>query len=61
MSGAEVWENIEDFGNVCLDFLKLCGDFKNGIPVHDALARVVIFMSPKKSHECFINWMKECH
>lgn len=61
ISGAEGWEDIEDFGNVHLDFLKIYGDFKNGIPVHDTIARVVSCVSPKKFHECFINWMKECH
>jgi predicted transposase YbfD/YdcC len=41
--------------------LKLYGDFDNGIPVHDTIARVVSCISPKKFYECFINWMKECH
>lgn len=61
ISGAEGWEDIEDFGHVHLDFLKLYGDFENGIPVHDTIARVVSNISPNKFHECFINWMKECH
>ncbi|MGC6031702.1 ISAs1 family transposase [Enterobacter kobei] len=61
ISGAEGWEDIEDFGNVHLDFLKLYGDFENGIPVHDTIARVVSCVSPGKFHECFINWMNECH
>lgn len=61
VAGAEGWEDIEDFGNVHLDFLKLYGEFENGIPVHDTIARVVSSVSPEKFHECFINWMKECH
>ncbi|ACT08211.1 transposase IS4 family protein [Dickeya chrysanthemi Ech1591] len=61
ISGAEGWEDIEDFGHVYIDFLKQYGDFDNGIPVHDTIARVVSCISPKKFHECFINWMKECH
>lgn len=61
ISGAEGWEDIEDFGNAHLDFSKLYGDFDNGIPVHDTIARVVSCISPQKFHECFINWMKECH
>ncbi len=36
ISGAEGWEDIEDFGETHLDFL-----FENGIPVHDTIARVV--------------------
>ncbi len=41
ISGAEGWEDIEDFGETHLDFLKQYGDFENGIPVHDTIARVV--------------------
>ncbi|MCL7667254.1 transposase family protein, partial [Klebsiella pneumoniae] len=40
ISGAEGWEDIEDFGETHLDFLKQYGDFENGIPVHAPLARV---------------------
>ncbi|EPA1827467.1 ISAs1 family transposase, partial [Escherichia coli] len=61
ISGAEGWEDIEDFGETHLDFLKQYGDFDNGIPVHDTIARVVSCISPAKFHECFINWMRDCH
>ncbi|EFA4190766.1 ISAs1 family transposase, partial [Escherichia coli O128:H42] len=61
ISGAESWEDIEDFGETHLDFLKQYGDFENGIPVHDTIARVVSCISPAKFHECFINWMRDCH
>ncbi|WP_058910601.1 ISAs1 family transposase [Entomohabitans teleogrylli] len=61
ISGAEGWEDIEDFGETHLDFLKQYGDFENGIPVHDTIARVVSCISPQKFHECFINWMRDCH
>lgn len=54
-------EDIEDFGHVHLEFLKLYGYFENGIPVHDTIARVVSNISQNKFHEYFINWMKECH
>ena len=37
ISGAESWEDIEDFGETHPDFLKQYGDFENGIPVHDPL------------------------
>ncbi|MFP1590836.1 ISAs1 family transposase [Escherichia coli] len=57
----EGWENIEDFGETHLDFLKQYGDFENGIPVHDTIARVVSCISPAKFHQCFINWMHDCH
>ncbi|EHX82275.1 H repeat-associated yhhI domain protein [Escherichia coli DEC14A] len=53
ISGAESWEDIEDFGETHLDF-EAYGDFENGIPVHDTIARVVSCISPAKFHECFI-------
>ena len=56
ISGAESWEDIEDFGETHLDFLKQYGDFENGIPVHDTIARVVSCISPAKFHECRFNW-----
>ncbi|ERC07119.1 DDE_Tnp_1-associated family protein [Escherichia coli B28-1] len=61
ISGAEGWEDIEDLGETHLDFLRQYGDFENGIPVHDTIARVVSCISPAKFHECFINWMRDCH
>ncbi|BDI35297.1 transposase, IS4-like family protein [Escherichia coli 1.2741] len=33
ISGAEGWEDIEDFGETHLDFLKQYGDFENGIEI----------------------------
>ena len=44
-----------------LDFLKQYGDFENGIPVHDTIARIVPCISPAKYHECFIPWIRDCH
>ncbi len=46
--GAEGQEDIEDFGETHLDFLKQYGHFKNGIPVHDSIARVGSCISPAK-------------
>ncbi|EFN0216093.1 ISAs1 family transposase, partial [Escherichia fergusonii] len=61
ISGAEGWEDIEDFGETHPDFLKQYGDFENGSPVHDTIGRVVSCISPAKFHECFIHWMRDCH
>ncbi len=49
ISGAEGWEDIEDFGETYLDFFEAkYDDFENGIPVHDTIARVVSCISPAK-------------
>ncbi len=59
--GAEDYEDIEDFGETHLDFLKQYGDFENDIPVHDTIARVVSCISSAEFHECFINGMRDYH
>ncbi|MGR6840789.1 transposase family protein [Aliivibrio wodanis] len=35
ISGAEGWEDIEDFGHLKLDWLRQYRPFKSGIPRHD--------------------------
>ncbi|EKP8215757.1 ISAs1 family transposase, partial [Shigella sonnei] len=54
-------ENKMEIKKLMEHFLKQYGDFENGIPVHDTIARVVSCISPAKFHECFINWMRDCH
>lgn len=61
IAGAEGWEAIEDFGDDNLDWLRHYGDFENGIPVHDTIARVMGMISSKQFQSCFSNWMKDCH
>lgn len=40
IAGADGWKDIEEFGKERMDWLKQYGDFDNGIPVHDTIARV---------------------
>ncbi|EKS4946949.1 ISAs1 family transposase, partial [Salmonella enterica] len=61
IGGAEGWCEIRDFGHAHLDWLKRFGDFENGIPVDDTIARVVSNVNAKKFQDCFIRWMQECH
>ena len=49
IGGADGWEEIQDFGEDHLDWLKQYGDFENGIPVHDTIARVMGMISAKQS------------
>lgn len=60
VSGAEGWEDIEMFGEERLNWLKLYGDFENGIPAHDTIARVISRINPKQLQSCFIKWMPQC-
>jgi predicted transposase YbfD/YdcC len=41
LSGAQGWECIEDVEHLKLDWLKQYGAFKEGIPRHDTIARVI--------------------
>ena len=58
ISGAEGWEEIEDFGHLRLKWLKKYGDFSHGIPVHDTIARLVCRIDPQAFHQRFIQWMQ---
>lgn len=42
IGGADGWEEIQDFGEDHLDWLKQYGDFESGIPVHDTITRVMV-------------------
>lgn len=59
--GAESCEEIEDFGHAKLDFLRQYGDFSEGVPSHDTLARVMALINATQLQQAFANWMKACH
>ena len=59
MTGAEGWEDIEDFGVHRLDWLQKRGFFRDGIPVHDTIARVISQVEPKQFQQCFANWVHD--
>ena len=59
--GAEGWEDISDFGKDRLDWLKQYGDFENGIPSDDTIARVMGRLNPKQVQRFFALWMASCH
>ncbi len=61
ISGSESWEDIEDFGKVRQDWLKTLGDFENGIPSQDTIARVDSAVNPKQFQKCFSDGIKDCH
>lgn len=59
LSGAEGWEDIEDFGHAKIDWLKQYLPFNKGIPRHDTIARVLCRIEPASIQTCFINWVKD--
>jgi predicted transposase YbfD/YdcC len=57
LSGAEGWEDIEDFGHLKLDWLKQYGAFKEGIPKHDTIARVICRLKADEIEYAFQSWI----
>lgn len=57
LSGAEGWEDIEDFGHLKLDWLKKYGVFKEGIPKHDTIARVICRLKSDEIEHAFQSWI----
>ncbi|MFP3344618.1 ISAs1 family transposase, partial [Halomonas sp. SIMBA_159] len=58
IAGIEGLEDIEDFGEAHLDWLQDKGLFRQGIPVHDTIARVVSSIEPNQFQDCFLKWMQ---
>jgi predicted transposase YbfD/YdcC len=57
LSGAEGWEDIEDFGHLKLDWLKRYGSFDAGIPKHDTIARVICRLKADEIEHAFQSWI----
>lgn len=59
VSGAEGWEEIEDFGEQRLEWLRQFLPYKRGIPSHDTIARVMSRLDTKVLQQCFIAWIQD--
>jgi predicted transposase YbfD/YdcC len=57
LSGAEGWEDIEDFGHLKLDWLKKYRPFEYGIPKHDTIARVICRLKADEIEHAFQSWI----
>lgn len=58
ISGAESWDDIEDFGHCKYDWLKSFLKLSNGIPSHDTFNRVFARINPQELEKCFSDWVK---
>ncbi|USD64186.1 ISAs1 family transposase [Vibrio sp. SCSIO 43136] len=58
IAGCEGWEDIEDFGEVHLDWLQEKGFFPDGLPTHDTIARIVSRLEPTEFQTSFASWMQ---
>ena len=56
LSGAEFWEEIEDFGNIYETSLRSVLTLENGIPSHDTLQRVFATLDAQVLVEVTLMW-----
>ena len=56
LSGFEEWDEIVDFGEEKLTWLRKYLPFTNGIPSHDTVNRVISLIDYRAFETCFINW-----
>jgi len=57
LCGADGWEEIEDFGRSKLDWLRRYFPYKEGIPKHDTIARVLSRLDTEALQKSFISWV----
>ncbi len=58
ISGAEGWENIEEYAYTKYDWLKQFLELPYGIPSHDTINRLFSRLKPKEFQNAFIKWVK---
>lgn len=58
ISGAQSWNDIEEFGEATEDFFADFLDLPSGIPSHDTFNRVFAALDPLQFRECFASWMR---
>lgn len=58
LCGADGWVEIEEFGNMKLEWLKTILDLPNGIPSHDTFGRVFAQIDPQQFETCFLQWVQ---
>ncbi len=57
LSGAESWNEIEDYGHAKLDRLKSFLTLPFGVPSHDTFNRVFAALDPEQLENGFVAWV----
>ncbi len=57
LSGADTWNDIEEYGESKYDWLKEFLALPNGIPSHDTFNNVIRCIEPDKLASCFQDWI----
>lgn len=56
ISGAEGWEDMEEYGQAQAEWFKQFLALPHGIPSHDTFRRVLSQLKPDELSQCFIKW-----
>lgn len=58
LSGYEEWDEIVDFGEAKMNWLRKYLPYEQGIPSHDTLNRVISLVDDRAFEQCFIDWVQ---
>ena len=61
ISGADTWEDMQEFGEEKEDWFRSFLELPNGIPSHDTFYRIFCMLNPDKFQECFTRWVKSAY
>jgi len=56
ISGAEGWEDMEEYGQAQAEWFQQFLALPHGIPSHDTFRRVLSRLKPDELPQCFVNW-----
>jgi predicted transposase YbfD/YdcC len=58
LSGADSWNEIEDYGKAKREWLKTFLKLPGGIPSHDTFNRVIAALDPEELEKGFVSWVR---
>jgi predicted transposase YbfD/YdcC len=58
ISGADTWEEIEEFGHAKKAWFETFLELPHGIPAHDTFARIFASVDPKEFQKAFLGWVE---
>jgi predicted transposase YbfD/YdcC len=61
ISGAEGWEDMEEYGQAQAEWFKQFLALPHGIPSHDTFRRVLSRLKPDELTQCFVRWTEALH
>lgn len=56
MSGSQSYEEVSDYGEMKLEWLRTYLPYEHGIPSHDTINRMISILNTKELEKMFVNW-----